>query len=67
MSRAECEELRAPVIAVLWPFLGSSKTIAFFGCGAFPIVPVTIGLMGALYLFWAGLGGAGLLGKLFAV
>jgi hypothetical protein len=60
--------LLAAVIAVFWRFLGSSKTVAFFGAGmVLSIAPFTIGMMGDRYLLWAGLGASGLLGELFAV
>jgi MFS family permease len=60
--------LLAAVVAVFWRFLGSSRTVAFFGAGmVLSIVPFAIGMMGDRYLLWAGLGAAGLLGELFAV
>lgn len=60
--------LLAALSVVFRDFLRSSKTVAFFGAGmVLSIVPFAIGMMGDRYLLWAGLGGAGLMGELFAV
>jgi hypothetical protein len=60
--------LLAALGTLFWRFLGSSKTVGFFGAGmVFSLVPFSVGMMGDRYLLWAGLGGAGLMGELFAV
>lgn len=60
--------LLAALIVGFRRFLRSSKTVAFFGAGMLlSLMPFSVGMMGDRYLLWASLGGAGLMGELFAV